>query len=116
MSFLYLGALLFSITGIALIDLRWRVALWWDARRTLLATAASTVVLLIWDLVGIELGLFRMGSAEIMTGIEIVPHLTIEEPVFLIGLSYLSVVAYRLALRIPIGRNPRESDAAEDAS
>lgn len=101
MSLIYLGVLLASIAGVTLVDLRWRVALWWDAKRTLIAVASSTALLIMWDLFGIGFGVFRMGSADVMTGVEILPHLPIEEPVFLVGLSYLSAVAYRLALRIP---------------
>ena len=107
LSFAYLGALLASMAGMGLIDRRWRVALFHDARRTLVAVAASTALLLAWDVAGILLGIFRIGASPGMTGIELAPHMPIEEPVFLVFLSYVAIVLWRLALRIPrIGARP----------
>lgn len=113
LSFAYLGALLGSMLGMGIVDWRWRVALFHDARRTLVAVAASTVVLLVWDAVGIALGIFRIGASAGMTGIELAPHMPIEEPIFLVFLSYISIVLWRLALRIPgIARRPRGREVA----
>lgn len=116
LSFAYLGALLGSMAGMGIIDWRWRVALFHDARRTLVAVAASTVVLLVWDVTAIVLGIFRIGASAGMTGIELAPHMPIEEPIFLVFLSYISLVLWRLALRIPAIARPRRVDAREGAS
>ncbi|QCR20880.1 lycopene cyclase domain-containing protein [Agrococcus sp. SGAir0287] len=112
MSFAYLGALLASMGGVALLDRRWRLALWHDPRRTLAAVAASTLVLLVWDLVAISIDLFRLGESAGMTGIELAPHLPIEEPVFLVFLSYLAIVAWRGAMRVLAARRPRTGPAS----
>ncbi|MFC7431855.1 MULTISPECIES: lycopene cyclase domain-containing protein [unclassified Agrococcus] len=98
LSFAYLGALLASIAGMAMVDRRWRLALWHDPRRTLVAVAASTAVLLVWDLVAIAVDLFRIGDSAGMTGIELAPHLPLEEPIFLVFLSYVAVVLWRAAM------------------
>jgi lycopene cyclase domain-containing protein len=109
LSFAYLGALLGSMAGVGLLDHRWRVALFHDARRTLVAVAASTALLLAWDVTAIVLGIFRLGASPGMTGIELAPHMPIEEPIFLVFLSYISVVLWRLALRIPGIARPRRA-------
>lgn len=108
LSFAYLGALLGSMAGMAIIDRRWRLALWHDPRRTLAAVAASTLVLLVWDLVAISVDLFRIGESAGMTGIELAPHLPIEEPVFLVFLSYISIVLWRAAMRALAARRRAE--------
>lgn len=113
LSFAYLAALLASMAGMALVDRRWRLALWHDPRRTLVAVAASTALLLVWDLVAISIDLFRIGDSAGMTGIELAPHLPIEEPVFLVFLSYVSVVLWRAAMR---ALATRERPAARRAS
>ena len=98
--------------GMGIIDLRWRLALWHDARRTLLAVAASTAVLLVWDLVAISVDLFRIGESAGMTGIELAPHMPIEEPVFLVFLSYISLVLWRVGMRLVASRRARREATA----
>lgn len=107
LSFAYLGSLLVSMLGMGIIDRRWRLALWHDPRRTLVAVAASTLVLLTWDLVAISVDLFRLGESAGMTGIELAPHMPIEEPVFLVFLSYIAIVLWRAALRALATRRAR---------
>jgi len=89
----YLAALLASIAGIAALDARWRLVLWRDARRGAIALAAGLALFLLWDLAGIGLGIFLRGDERWSTGVEIAPHLPIEEPVFLLFLCYLALVA-----------------------
>lgn len=112
LSFAYLAALLVSMAGMAIIDRRWRLALWHDPRRTLVAVAASTLVLLAWDLVAISVDLFRIGESAGMTGIELAPHMPVEEPVFLVFLSYISIVLWRAAMLVLAARRPRTEHAS----
>ena len=116
LSFAYLGALLGAMAGMGLLDHRWRLALFHDARRTLVAVAASTALLLVWDVTAIVLGIFRIGASPGMTGIELAPHMPIEEPIFLVFLSYTSVVLWRLALRIPGLARPRRAQVGGEAA
>ncbi|WP_432762029.1 lycopene cyclase domain-containing protein [Saxibacter everestensis] len=76
----------------ALIDRRYRLFFWRDARRAGLVLAIGLLFFLTWDLLGIRLGIFFRGDTELMTGILIAPELPLEEPFFLIFLCYLTMV------------------------
>ncbi len=97
--YLYLIALLFSILGVGLLDWTHKVALFVDARATLLAVVVSVAVFLAWDLVGIANGIFFRGEAPHLSGILLAPELPLEELFFLILLSYNTLVVYRWAAR-----------------
>lgn len=117
--FTYLGLLLFSLAGLTTLDWHRRLALFHDARRTLLAVALGVAVFLVWDAAGIALGVFARGDVPVMTGIELWPEMPVEEPVFLVLLTYLALLLWRLAETR--GGNPRvlrvtrAGDAAEQA-
>lgn len=108
---LYLGALLVSIAGVVAIDARLRLALTVAPARTVLLVAVGTIFFLVWDVVGIATGVFLRGDSPALLGIDLAPHLPLEEPVFLAFLSYLAVVVHAFALR-PRGR----ASAPEEAS
>jgi len=105
---LYLLAILLSATGIALLDARFRLAAPVAPVRTAVVVAVGTVFFLAWDAVGIVTGVFVKGDSPALLGIDLAPHLPLEEPVFLAFLSYLAIVAYAAALR-RVGR--RKEDA-----
>ena len=100
MSLVYLAALLVSFAGVAVIDLRHRLFFAQGARRALVTVAVGFVVLLVVDIVAILCGLFLIGSSPYMTGITIAPHMPIEEPLFLLFLSYLTMVLHALVARV----------------
>ena len=110
----YLIALLVSLCGVGLLDRRFRLAFWRDRRRTIIAALLGTVFFLIWDAVGIVTGVFVKGTGGSLLGIDLAPHLPLEEPVFLLFLSYLALVAYGGARRWRErpGRGRRRTDAA----
>ncbi|RZS66579.1 lycopene cyclase domain-containing protein [Agromyces ramosus] len=89
----YLGGLLLSIGAMALIDARWRLAFWRSPGASAAAVGAGTVLLLLWDLAGIGFGVFFRGDSPWATGLVLAPELPVEEPVFLVFLCYLSLVA-----------------------
>jgi lycopene cyclase domain-containing protein len=97
---LYLAALLGAIAGIALLDRRFRLAFWADRRRTVGTVVIAVVGFLVWDLVGIGLGIFSRGEAPYMTGLLLAPELPVEEAVFLTLLCYNALVAWRWFDRI----------------
>lgn len=92
MSFLYLASLLAAIGCMVLIDHRFRLFFWRDARRAAIVLAAGLVFFLIWDFFGIGLGIFFRGETAIMTGVLLAPELPLEEPLFLAFLCYLTMV------------------------
>lgn len=105
---LYLLALLVSLGGVALLDRRFRLALWGSPKTTVIATAVGTAFFLAWDAVGIATGVFVKGDSELLLGIDLAPHLPLEEPVFLVFLSYLALVLFGAASRLAPEREPAE--------
>lgn len=91
LSFIYLGALLFSIAGLALLDFRHKLAVA-KTPRYLCLILISVVFFLIWDVAGIQSGIFFRGDAEHMTGLLLSNELPLEEVFFLIVLSYSSLL------------------------
>jgi len=92
MSILYLATLIVAIGCMVLIDHRFRLLFWRDARRTMIVLAAGLAFFLAWDLFGIGLGIFFRGETAIMTGVLLAPELPLEEPFFLLFLCYLTMV------------------------
>lgn len=105
----YLGALLLAALGTGAIDARWRLALFRDTGRALAAVGATALLLLLIDLAGIATGNFRLGASPWMTGIEVMPHLPIEELVFIVFLAYVSLVAFAGAERALTARQERRA-------
>ena len=92
----YLGLLLFSLAGLALLDWHRRLAVFAHARRALGSIGVAVAFFLVWDTVGISLGIFARGDAQYMTGIELWPEMPLEEPVFLVLLTYVTLLLWRL--------------------
>ena len=91
MGFLYLAALLVSLTGMVMLDRRFGLFFWQDARRATVVLTTGIVFFLIWDLAGINLGVFFRGAGQWMTGIQLAPELPLEEEFFLTLLSYMTM-------------------------
>jgi lycopene cyclase domain-containing protein len=94
MGILYLAALLLSLGCMALLDWRYRLFFWRDARRATIVLVVGVVFFLAWDLAGIGLNIFHRGENEIMTGVLLAPELPLEEAFFLALLCYLTMNAY----------------------
>jgi lycopene cyclase domain-containing protein len=97
---LYLAAILVSAAGVATIDWRFRLAAWRTPGRTAAAVAIGTAFFLIWDAAGIALGIFVKGDSPALVGIDLAPHLPLEEPFFLAFLCYLALVVWSGADRL----------------
>lgn len=91
----YLGALLVSLGGLAVLDRRFQLALWSDWRRTLACLSIGVVLFLAWDVAGIALGIFARGENSYMTGLLLAPELPVEEAFFLLLLCYNSLLVWR---------------------
>lgn len=96
MGFLYLFLLLASIGCMALLDHRFKLFFFADARRASLVTGIGLAFFLLWDLGGIGLDIFYRGETPIMLGIVLAPHLPVEEVFFLGFLCYLTMVLFGL--------------------
>jgi lycopene cyclase domain-containing protein len=107
MGIVYLAALAVSITGMVVLDRRFRLFFWRDARRATIVLLGGVGFFIVWDLFGIGLGIFFRGGTELMTGILLAPELPIEELFFLTLLCYLTMNLYSAAERLLFRRHQR---------
>jgi lycopene cyclase domain-containing protein len=91
---LYLLGLLVALTGMIVLDRRFRLFFWRDTRRAAIVLAVGLVFFLGWDLLGIHFDIFFRGETTFMTGIQLAPELPLEEPFFLVLLCYLTMNVY----------------------
>lgn len=96
----YLAAILVSTLGVALLDRRWRLAAWAAPAPTAVAVAVGTVFFVAWDAVGIAAGVFVKGDSPLFLGVDLAPHLPLEEPFFVAFLCYLALVTWAGARRV----------------
>lgn len=99
MNWLYLAGIMGSFAGMAVLDWRYGLAYWYDARRTVLTVLIMTGVFIVWDICGISLGIFLSGHSPYMSGIYLFPEFPLEELVFLLFLGYFSLVVYRAGVK-----------------
>ena len=97
MSAVYLGALALSLVGMLLIDRAAHLAFWRNPGRATVILGLSVAFFLVWDLAGIGAGIFLRGESPIATGLLLAPELPVEEPIFLLFLSYLTMNLLGLA-------------------
>ena len=91
---LYLLALLISLTGMVVLDRRFTLFFWRDARRAGIVLAVGVLFFLVWDFFGVGLGIFFRGETDFMTGLLIAPEIPLEEVFFLALLCYLTMNLY----------------------
>ena len=99
LSYAYFGALLLSLGGLAVLDRRYNLAFFHDRRATIIALLVSLVIFLAWDVAGILLGIFYVGPSPYLSGIRLAPELPLEEPFFLVLLSYNALLVWRAGER-----------------
>ncbi len=113
-NFSYLLALAVALTGMVLLDRRFALFFWRDARRAAIVLPLGVAFFLVWDLGGILLGIFFRGQTEFMTGLLIGPELPIEEVFFLTLLCYNTMNAYTAASDLFDGRWSRRASVSPD--
>jgi len=91
MGFAYLIVLLISIFGMAMLDRRFGLFFWRDGWRAFVTLLVGVVFFLIWDIVGIDAGVFFRGETSFMTGVQLAPELPLEEVFFLVLLCWLTM-------------------------
>lgn len=91
----YLLGLLVGISGMAIIDWRYKLAFFYDRRRTLLVVAIAVAIFIMWDIIGIGLGIFFHGGSQLTLPTRLFPEFPLEELFFLILLCYCTLVTYR---------------------
>ncbi|MDT0164086.1 lycopene cyclase domain-containing protein [Actinotalea sp. AC32] len=109
---LYLAALAVSITGMVVLDRRFGLFFFDDARRAAVVLAVGVGTFIVWDLLGIGLGVFFRGETRYMTGVQLAPELPVEEVFFLVLLSYLTMNVWAGARRVAEVRAGREASSS----
>jgi lycopene cyclase domain-containing protein len=99
MAFLYLAALAIALTGMVVLDRRFRLFFWRDAVRAAIVLVVGVAFFVAWDLAGIRLGIFFRGETDFMTGLQLAPELPVEELFFLTLLCYLTMNLYAAMAR-----------------
>lgn len=99
MSFIYLAALLISISGLATLDYKFKLAIA-KSKRYLCLILIPVVFFLTWDLAGISAGIFFRGNATHLTGILLSTELPLEEIFFLVLLSYSALLLLKAFTRL----------------
>lgn len=95
---LYLLSLVVSLAGMAVIDYRYKLALFKYKNRTIKILAIAVSIFIVWDIAGILSGIFFIGSNDLLVGIR-VGEFPIEELFFLVLLNYVSLLLYLLIKR-----------------
>lgn len=91
----YLIALVVSITGLVTLDARYRIAIFDRPRPALLTIVIGVAFFLVWDAIGVGLGIFFVGEGPYQTGIMLAPEVPLEELFFLILLVYQTLLLWR---------------------
>jgi lycopene cyclase domain-containing protein len=98
-SYLYLIGLLASITGLTLLDYRYKLA-FSNSAKYFCVLAISVAFFLTWDYAGISLGIFFRGETSLLSGYLVSTELPLEEIFFLILLSYNALLLIRAFYRL----------------
>lgn len=94
MAWLYFASLLISLGCLGLVDWRYKLALFYDYRRTLKTILPVIGIFIVWDILGILLGIFYHGGSQFSLPIRLAPEFPVEELLFLTLLSYVSLLLY----------------------
>ena len=97
---LYLAALLVSIAGLVVLDLRLRLFLFAAPRRAALVLVVAVAGFLLWDGAGVAAGIFYEGRSGLLVGLDVAPQVPVEEVGFLVLLVLSAMDAFVLARRL----------------
>lgn len=92
MNFIYLIVLLVSLTGLALIDAKHKLAFARNPKAAIVAMFIPYLVFVIWDTAGIALGIFFKGQSALLSGIMLAKDFPLEEVFFLALLCYSTLI------------------------
>ena len=99
-SLFYILCLLAALVCLALVDFRYKLVFYAHARQAALFVGAGVLFFIAWDLCGIGLGIFEIGSGtRYMTGLLLAPELPVEEPLLLATIVYQTLIAWELVRR-----------------
>ncbi|CAN5445377.1 hypothetical protein BH09ACT4_BH09ACT4_04680 [soil metagenome] len=99
MNLLYFGGLLVALTGMVVLDVRFRLFFALAPVRAAVVMVIGIAFFLVWDLAGIGLGVFFRANPELLIGVQLAPELPLEELFFLALLCYSTMNVYSAATR-----------------
>ena len=91
---LYIASLLFSLAGLVLVDRKYKLAFFNHPKRAALCVGITLCTFIVWDILGIALGIFMRGDSRYSLPIQLLPQFPLEELFFLTFLCYLSLICY----------------------
>ena len=97
MQWFYLIGLVIAIACLVLVDRKFTLAFFYDAKRTVMTLAIAIWLFIVWDIFGIQLGIFFHGGSDFTLPIRLIPHFPVEELFFLLLLTYVALLIYRFA-------------------
>jgi len=103
----YLIGLLVALTGMVVLDLRFRLFFWAAPLRAVIVMTAGIAFFLVWDLAGIGLGVFFRGAPGLLVGVQLAPELPLEELFFVALLCYTTMNLFAVLTRAVEGRFSR---------
>jgi lycopene cyclase domain-containing protein len=112
-NFLYLGALLVSIVGMIVLDVRFKLFFAASWARAAIVLVVGVAFFLAWDVAGITLGIFFRGNPDLLTGVVLAPELPVEELFFLVLLCYTTMNAFRWLSSARLRRTRIETRSAD---
>jgi lycopene cyclase domain-containing protein len=98
-TFLYLVGLLVALTGMVVLDIRFRLFFRVAPGRAAAVMVIGIAFFLVWDLAGIGLGVFFRGNPQLLTGVQLAPELPLEELFFLALLCYTTMNLFAVLTR-----------------
>lgn len=90
----YISALLISLACLGLLDYRYKIAYFKNAKNTIKTLTVTVMIFVVWDILGILLKIFTDGDGIYRTGILLGPNFPIEELFFLILLNYTTLLVW----------------------
>lgn len=108
-NWVYLSALVISLAGMTILDWRYKLFFWAHWRRAVIVLVLGLAFFILWDLAGIDAGVFFRGVSPFVTGIQLAPELPLEEIFFLALLCYLTMNLFEFAGRTLSAWNKREA-------
>ena len=94
MQWLYFACLIFVIGCLTLTDWRFKLAYFSNARRAGLTVLIGVLLFIVWDALGIGLGIFHHGGSPFTLPVRLAPEFPVEELLFLYLLCYTTLLLY----------------------
>ncbi|GAA1492758.1 lycopene cyclase domain-containing protein [Curtobacterium herbarum] len=110
---LYLVGLLIAIAGIAVLDARYRLFFWRAPLRAAVVMVVGLVFFLAWDVAGVHLGVFFIGTNGLLTGVSLARDVPLEELFFLVLLCWTTMDLFAAVRPVVERLSARRPGAAE---